>query len=185
MDNVKIRAYKDGNDFVVYFENVSPDMESFLKNMFNPLMESDSKLEAPQIEAEDPVLPEGCGKCSGMKISEILEAYGNRGYANIIYFVEVAKVFGTKDTLSVKDILEEYLFNTFSGVDPKEYAAALSMEEATEWLKCFNNLVTEDTKQKVCNLTGFVDYRAYLKDASLEQKVSLIYNVIMNMGFHR
>lgn len=184
-DNLKIRAFKDGKDFVVYFEDVSPDMESFLKNLFNPLIGSDSKLEQPQIEASDPVFPEGCGSYTGRRVSDILQKYGNKGYANVVYYKDTMKLFNTRDTLSVNEILEEYLFNTFSSIDPKEYAGGMSDEDADLWLKCFQNLVTSEMRDKVINITGFASYTDFLKDASLEQKVSLIYNVIMNMGYHR
>ena len=185
MDNVKIRAYQDGNDFVVYFENVNPDMKAFLQNMFNPIICGDALLEQPQKEAEDPIIPANCGSYSGKHVSDVLSSDGNRGYANIVYLRDTAKVFSDKDSLYVKDLLDQYLFDTFSGIDPQEYAGNLSEEQADEWIKCFNSLIDQNLRQKVKNITGFLTYEDFISKGSLEQKVSLIYNVIMNMGFHQ
>lgn len=183
MEGVKVRAFKDGNDFVLYFEDINPDMEEFLKNMLNPLLESDSLLEHPQKEDDDPVIPHGGGRYTGKRVSDILTEEGNKGYANIVFLKDTLKLFNTRDTMSVNEILDRYLVDNFSGVDPYEYAGGLSEEAADEWIKCFDSLITTELKTKVKNLTGFSSYEDFIKDGSHEQKLSLIYNVINNMGF--
>ncbi len=183
MNNVKIRAFRDGNDFVVYFEDCNIEMENFLKNLLNPVIESDSNLESVDVIENDPVVPDGFGKISGLHISEVLSKQGNKGYANISYLKD-QKVFNTRDTSRVNEILNEYLVDKFSSIDPQEYAGSLDMAQADEWIKCFDSIITASTKSKVINLTGFETYEDFIKEGTLEQKVSLIYNVIVNMGFN-
>ncbi len=180
MNSMKVRAYKDGNNFVLYFEDCNPDMEKFLKNMLSPLMEGDSLLEEAEKESIDPVLPTGIGQYSGKHVSEVLSEYGNRGYATVAYLLNKNVL---SDEADVREMLNQYLFDTFSGIDPMEYAGSLSMEQADEWLKCFDSLVGSSLKLKAKNLMGYEDYDAFLKSGSLEQKSSMIYNILLNMGF--
>lgn len=180
MENINVMAYNDGDDFVLYFKNCSPDMKKFLTNMLNPLLCGDSQLEQVEKETVDPVIPEGCGRYTGKRVSEVLIEDGNKGYAVIAYILGQHKFSGEAD---VRELLSQYLFDTFSFVDPMEYAGSLSEEQADEWLKCFDSLVTPSLKQKAKNLTGFESYEEFLKDGTKEQKVSMVYNIIVNMGF--
>ena len=177
-----IRTYQDGDDFVVYFENCRPDMKDFLINMFKPVMEKDSMLEQAEKEPADPVIPDGCGRYSGKRVTEVLQNDGNRGYATIAYIL--GKGLFSNET-DVRDILNEYLYDTFAGVDPQEYAGSFNEEGADEWIKCFDTLITANQKEKVVNITGFSSYEDFIKEGTLEQKIALIYNIIMNMGFHQ
>lgn len=185
MENMDIRMFQDGDDFYICFKNINPDTKKFLQNLLNPVMEADSQLYAAEKAEEEIMIPESYKGTNiyGLSVREVLNNLGNRGYANIVYIRDKGDF---RDKVSeVNRILGEYLFNTFSSIDPQEYAASLSEAEADEWIMCFSSLITDDIKNTIKNATGFSSFDDFKKEGTLEQKASLIYMVIMRMGFHQ
>ena len=174
---VNIRMFKDGNSLVVYFDNCSSDIEQLLTNMFKPVMECDGQLEDVEKELADPIVPDGYS-LAGKKVSEILQEMGHKGYANVQWLLKKGLL---DDADAVKERLNDYLIETFYSVNALDYASELSEEDARIFLQCFDNLVTEDMRNSVKNITGFTDYKTFLREGSYEQIVSVICSVIENI----
>ena len=184
MENLEIRAFQDGNDFYICFKDINPSTKDFITSLLKPVMESESMLYAPEQASEDIMMPESIKghKLYGLSVEEVLTKYGNKGYANIAYLKERGD-FGDK-TPDVAAILNQYLFDTLSGIDPERYAGDMNEEEADLWLQCFRTLINPNTKKAIKDATGFLSFEDFLKEGTLEQKTSLVYKVITDLGFH-
>jgi len=177
-NSMKIRMFRDGTSVVIYIDDCTASMEEFLTGLLSPATAPESRLEKAEVIHEDPIVPEGCGSCSGKSISEILSEKGLKGYANIRYILDKNIIKDVADRASAEQMLQEFLHSTFSSVDADEYTLSLDEKGVNEFLIIFDSLIDEEMRLKAKNLSGCSSYEEFTASGTLQQKQALIVSII-------
>ena len=187
---LNVRAYKDGDSLVLYFDKCSPQLEELVMGLIKPIMASEARVDAVEEEERDIIIPNiyytdpetkkpVLSDMSGKSVKQYLDEEGDRAYGNIKWILQKGKFGDDKETVS--RILAQWLVDKFYGVNPTEYAAGLSSEEVDNFLKSYSSLLTADMKNIIKNISATLDYDTFLKEAEKEKKMSLVMSIIENI----
>lgn len=162
---MEIKAYQDGNDFVVVFKNCHPSQEKMIKNILSPAMCEDSTLlKEAEEESFDTLI--GYGKYEYQCAEEVLASEGDRGYANISYLLKNKHVNANRMS-AIKDVLNHYLMDRMDSIaEPYTYCEELTEAEARTFAKCYQFYLSDQQMADISEQAGFENFQTFLEKAS-------------------
>ena len=165
MNNVEIKAFQDGKDFVVVFKNCTPDMRAMLEGFLHPDILGDSSLEAIPEEEQDVVI--NYSKYKNASASEILREEGDAGYANLRWMLSNGVI--TTGAATLREMLSMYAFDAFSRIsDPYKWVTEKSPEECRTFIKCFSDYLTDEMMAAAAEQAGYTDYTTFINNAGAD-----------------
>ena len=190
-------AFWDGDNFVIVTKNCTKEHAQRILDALNKADLMDTQM-APAAEAEPltepeeimPVIPDdlftdpepgeirfSSGKYAGLTPWEVLEQYKDKGYGNLSFLA----MKGIPEALKVEIRVAQdaYFKKRFEkSKDPFKDVSSATMDFCKTFFLYFDNVLSDEQKNSIAEQAGYIDFKTFLENASLEQLQSLIASII-------
>lgn len=158
-----IKAYQDGDDFVLVFKNCSADIKKMLETLLQPSLFAEASAE----KGETPETVVGYGPYKSLTATEVLTKYGDAGYANLMYLIS-AKLLSKEAEEQARDSANLYLVDRFSSID-ESYAENAEEKEIRSFAGHFAMYLSDTQKKSVTQQAGFEKFSDFIENAGILQ----------------